>query len=128
MKLFSSAYNTWPADNEGRLAFVTELAERDWVGGLELGYADSPSPGLPARRPICPPSSAAFPEPLVTTPRTPISALLPPMKPDVSVPSNGPAEKLLAVARLVAEGHPIKAVQLHRRRPARRMRPSSPTR
>ena len=41
MKLFSSAYNTWPADNEGRLAFVTELAERDWVGGLELGYADS---------------------------------------------------------------------------------------
>ena len=41
MKLYSSAYNVWPADDQGRLDFITGLVGFEWLGGLELGYADS---------------------------------------------------------------------------------------
>ena len=49
MNLYLSAYVVWPADEEARPAFLAEVAEREWFGGLELAYADST--GWPAGAP-----------------------------------------------------------------------------
>lgn len=112
MKLFSSAYNTWPADNEGRLAFVTELAERDWVGGLELGYADSLAwpAGAPADLPAI---VSGVPGTTGHNATDPDFGLASPDEAGRQRALEWARGEALAVARLVAEGHPIKAVQLH---------------
>ena len=53
MQLFSSAYNVWPADEAERAIFIEGLIERDWLGGLELGYFDTVAwpEGVPADLP-----------------------------------------------------------------------------
>ena len=54
MKFYSSAYNIWPNDERERKAFCQALSEREWIGGIELGFADHISwpegfdPSLPA--------------------------------------------------------------------------------
>ncbi|NLA29579.1 MAG: DUF4862 family protein [Propionibacterium sp.] len=112
MKLFSSAYNTWPTDDDGRVAFVTELVQRDWVGGLELPCFDS----------VAWPEGAPDDLPAIIS-GVPGTTSHNAVDPDFGFGS--PVEdgrqralewargEAASVAKLVADGHQIKAVQLH---------------
>ncbi len=112
MKLYSSAYNVWPADDQGREAFMTGLMQRDWLGGLELGYADS------LEWPVATPDDLSA---IVTG--VPGTTGHNAKDPDFGLGSPDEAGRQRAmewlrgeaatVARLVADGHPIRAVQIH---------------
>lgn len=112
MKLFSSAYNVWPAAAPARLEFMTGLAGRDWLGGLELGYADSlewpagAPDGLPAIVTGVPGTTAHN----ATDPDFGLAS------PDQAGRQRALAwarAETEAVVRLVHQGHQIKAVQFH---------------
>lgn len=112
MKLFSSAYNVWPADDAERLAFMQGLNQREWLGGLELGYADS------LEWPVGTPDDL----PAIVT-GVPGTTGHNATDPDFGLASPDEAGRQRAlewargeaatVAGLVADGHPIKAVQIH---------------
>lgn len=112
MKLFSSAYNTWPADEAEREAFVSGLTERDWVGGLELGYADLLDwpQGAPADLPAI---VSGVPGTTGHNASDPDFGLASPDEAGRQRALEWARGEAAAVAELVAEGHPIKAVQLH---------------
>ncbi|GAA2180788.1 DUF4862 family protein [Brooklawnia cerclae] len=112
MKLFSSAYNVWPADGADRLAFVQGLSQRDWVGGFELGYADSLAwpAGAPADLPAI---VSGVPG---TTGRNAEDADFGLASPDEAGRRRAlewARGEAAAVAGLVADGHDIRAVQVH---------------
>ena len=112
MKLYSSAYNVWPADDQGRLDFITGLVGFEWLGGLELGYADS----------LAWPAGAPSDLPAIVS-GVPGTTGHNAADPDFGLasPDQGGRDRALewargeaaGIARLVAEGHPIRAVQLH---------------
>ncbi len=112
MKLFSSAYNVWPADDEGRRAFMEGLMERDWLGGLELGYADSLDwpVGTPDDLPAI---VSGVPGTTGHNATDPEFGLASPDEEGRQRALEWARGEAAAVARLVAEGHPIKAVQIH---------------
>lgn len=112
MKLFSSAYCAWPADEEGRRAFVAGLNEREWLGGLELPYVDS----------VAWPAGAPDDLPAIVT-GIPGTTGHNAKDPDFGLASPDEAGRQRAltwargaaagIAQLVAEGHVIRAVQVH---------------
>lgn len=112
MKLFSSAYNVWPADEAARLEFVRELTERDWLGGLELGYFESMSwpAGAPAELPVI---VSGVPG---TTGRNAEDAdfgLASPVEAGRQRALEWARGEAAAIAALVAEGHLVRAVEIH---------------
>ncbi|WP_341728652.1 DUF4862 family protein [Brooklawnia sp.] len=112
MKLFSSAYNTWPADDQTRREFVRELALRDWLGGLELGYADKLAwpDGAPADLPAI---VSGVPGTTGHNAKDPDFGLASPDEPGRQRALEWARGEAAAVAKLVVDGHQIKAVQLH---------------
>lgn len=112
MQLFSSAYNVWPADEAERAEFISGLLQREWLGGLELGYFETVAwpEGVPADLPAI---VTGVPG---TTGRNAAD-------PDFGLASPDAAGRERAlewarkaaddVAALIADGHPIKAMQLH---------------
>lgn len=112
MKLYSSAYNVWPADEAERLTFMQGLAERDWLGGLELGYADSLSwpEGAPADLVVI---VSGVPG---TTGHNASDADFGLASPDEAGRQRALAwarGEAAAVAQLVADGHRVRAVEIH---------------
>lgn len=112
MKLFSSAYNAWPAGADAKRSFVSSLVKRDWVGGLELGYGDSIS--WPAG------AGAALPALITGIPGTTAHHARQ-VDFGLASPDEGGraramkwAKKFAAdTAELVGQGHQIVAVELH---------------
>lgn len=112
MELYSSAYNVWPADAEGRREFMAGLIGRDWLAGLELGYADS------LEWPVGAPDT--LPAIVTGIPGT-MAHNTSDAEFGLASPDRGGRQRALewagglaaAVAGLVAAGHRIKAVQLH---------------
>ena len=112
MQLFSSAYNVWPADEAERAIFIEGLIERDWLGGLELGYFDMVAwpEGVPADLPAI---ITGVPGTTGHNAKDPDFGL--------ASPDAAGRERALEwargaardVAALIADGHQIKAMQLH---------------
>lgn len=112
MQLYVSAYNIWGSDEAERRTFVSELFTREWATGIELGYLDSLAwpAGAPAGL-----DALVSAVPGTTTHNA--------ADPDFGLASTDPdgRERALVWARkmaddvkaLVADGHPIRAVQLH---------------
>lgn len=112
MKLFSSAYNVWPADETARLEFVRELTARDWVSGLELGYFDSVSwpAGAPAELPVI---ISGVPGTTGHNAKDPDFGLASPDAAGLERAREWTRGLAAAVKALVAEGHIVRAVELH---------------
>lgn len=112
MKLFSSAYNVWPADETERLAFMRELTARDWVGGLELGYFDSLSwpPGAPADLPVI---VSGVPGTTTFNAKDPDFGLASPDEAGRQRALEWARGEAAAICALVDEGHLVRAVEIH---------------
>ncbi len=112
MELYSSAYNVWPADAEGRREFMAGLIGHGWLAGLELGYTDS------LEWPDGAPDTLAA---IVTGIPGTTARHAEDAEFGLASPDRGGRERALAWARemaaavsaLNAEGHRIKAVQVH---------------
>lgn len=112
MKLYSSAYNVWPADESERLAFMRELVTRNWLGGLELGYADSVEwpAGAPADLPVI---ISGVPGTTGRNAKDPDFGLASPDEAGRQRALEWARGEAAAAAALAAEGHIVRAVEIH---------------
>lgn len=112
MKLLSSAYCVWPADEEGRRAFVAGLSERDWFAGLELPCIDSVTwpDGAPDDVPAI---VTGIPGTTGHNAKDPDFGLASPDEAGRQQALAWTREMAAGIARLAAEGHQIRAVQVH---------------
>lgn len=112
MNLYLSAYVVWPADEEARPAFLAEVAEREWLGGLELAYADST--GWPAGAPRdLPAIVTGIPGTAGHNAKDPDFGFASPDEAGRQRALDWARGEAAAIARMVGEGHRIRAVQLH---------------
>ena len=119
MNLYLSAYVVWPADEEARPAFLAEVAEREWLGGLELAYADST--GWPAGAPRdLPAIVTGIPGTAGHNAKDPDFGFASPDEAGRQRALDWARGEAAAVAALVGDGHRIRAVHTPGTMPATR--------